>query len=64
MATLPSTGPPHRAGTAGVIKALLERGANPLAESNDGRTPLHSALRYRAEPSVVSAMLEAGAASI
>lgn len=50
-----------QSGNGRVIKVLLERGAEPLAESNDGRTPLHSALGlgYRAEPSVVSAMLEA-----
>ena len=43
-----------------VVK-VPDRGADPFGESNDGRAPLHSALRYRAEPTVVSRMLEAGA---
>ena len=50
-----------QSGNGRVVKVLLDRGADPLAESNDGRTPLLSALMYRAEPSVVSALLEAGA---
>jgi len=39
---------------------LLDRGADPVAESNDGHTPLHSALASRAE-GVVSRLLDAGA---
>ncbi len=44
-----------------VVKVVPDRGADPFGESNDGRTPLHSALRYQAEPAVVSRMLDAGA---
>lgn len=44
-----------------MINLLLQRGADPSAESNDGRTPLHSALRYRADPGTVAVLIEAGA---
>jgi len=50
-----------QSGNGQVVKVLLDRGADPFAESNDGRTPLQSALRYGGEPSGVSRMLNAGA---
>ena len=61
MATRPCTYAAAQSGNGRVVKALLDRGADPLAESNAGRTPLHSALSYRADSSVVSTMVDAGA---
>ena len=51
-----------QSGNGRVVARLLAGGADPLAESNDGRTPLHSALRYAAARSVISVLVQAGAA--
>ena len=39
-----------------VVARLLAAGADPLVERNDGRTPLHSALRYDAVHGVISVL--------
>ena len=45
-----------------MVARLLAAGADPLVERNDGRTPLHSALRYDAVHGVISVLVQAGAA--
>ena len=45
-----------------MVARLLTAGADPLVERNDGRTPLHSALRYDAVRGVISVLVQAGAA--
>lgn len=42
---------------------LLAGGPDPLAESNDGRTSLHSALRYAVVRDVISALVQGGGAA-
>ena len=44
-----------------VVKVVPDRGADPFGESNDGRTPVDSALRFGAEPTIMLKMLDAGA---
>jgi len=44
----------------GVIKTLLDHGANPNFPNLDGTTPLHFAAMYRGSEAVVSALIEAG----
>ena len=44
-----------------LVTMLLGAGADPLAKSDDGRTPLHSAVYFTANQAVVSALLDVGA---
>lgn len=44
-----------------VIKVLLEAGADPKARDEGGKTPLHVAARHNPDPTVTSALLDAGA---
>ena len=48
----------------GVVARLLAAGVDPRAERNDGRTPLHSALRHDAatDRDIVSALVRGGGA--
>ena len=43
-----------------IVKILLERGANPNAKDNEGRTPLHGAA-LEGDVEIVKILLERGA---
>lgn len=54
--------PIHFARTPDAVRRLLEAGADPNAQDNVGRTPLHHVLRLRnIDEAVVTELLEAGA---